>query len=139
MNAHGCILYLLTCVLYLVSVACVVSAEQISRMALSFFITVIIYMRQFFNHSTAACGQGDLQRHQKCARGRVINHATSRSRRVAVPPLSVCSIVNRVVTFVTQLKVVFLFFCAGTLNMQHTHTLATLINIERLHSTTFDT
>lgn len=38
-----------------------------------------------------------------------------------------------------------LFFCAGILNMQHTHkhththTLATLINIERLHSTTFDT
>lgn len=61
-------------------------------------------------------------------------------------PVSVCSIVNRVVTFVTQLKVVFLYFlcwhfkhAAHTQKHTHTHTLATLINIERLHSTTFDT
>lgn len=135
-------MYLVSFDLCLVSCICCLccSAEQISRMALSFFITVIIYMRQFFNHSAAACGQRDLQRHQKRARGRVINHATSRSRCGSPFLSSVCLIVNRVVTFVTQLKIVFLFcVCWHFKHATHTHTLATLINIERLHSTTFDT
>lgn len=132
MNAHGCILYLLTCVLYLVSVACVVSAEQISRMALSFFITVIIYMRQFFNHSTAACGQGDLQRHQKCARGRVINHATSRSRRIAVPPSRFAPLsIGSSHSLRSSKLFFFIFLCWHFKHATHTKTHAHTCNINQ--------
>lgn len=126
---NGCILYLL-CFFFWGSC---ISAEQISRMSLSlylflsFFITVIIYMRQFFNHSTAACGMWSA-----ASEARPGAHYQSCDVASQIPPFG-CSIVNRVVTFVTQLKVVY---CAGISSMQHTHahTPATLINIERLHS-----